>query len=473
MRRIVTDVAVIGAGPAGLSAALAAARAGARVELLDAGAAPGGQYWMRDLDPERRGRGQSAEGLAAAAQARDAGIGMHLGAEVWGVFPDLRICATGPDGPIELAPRALVIATGAQDRVMPFPGWTLAGVMAPGAGQRLAKLGGVAAGRRIVLAGSGPFLAAVAATLGRLGAAPAVLVEARRPDLAVAGHLARFPERWREAVGLVRALAAIPQRRFGWMVTHALGQDRLEAVRIAPIGADGRLDRSRSELVPDVDALLVGWGFRPSIEISSLLRCRHRHDEATGGWFCAVDPDTGATSVPGVFAAGEVTGIAGSLPARYSGRLAGLGAAAFLGLSVPSQDRRATIVRLGRARAFAAGLNRLFEPPAAVLEAVEDSCIVCRCEEVSRAEIAEAYRDGTAGVQGAKLWARAGMGRCQGRVCGWAVARLWAEATGQDPAGAGFNRPRLPIRPVPLSEALAALQPEEPGQVAGAPSRAP
>ena len=157
------DVAVIGGGPAGLAAAAAAARSGARVALVDMGMRPGGQYWMRETPHLRAHAGpQSRAGVAMTDAVQVLGVTIYSQAEVWAVFPGFKICATQPAGALDIAAKALVIAAGAHDRVLPFPGWTLPGVMTPGAGQRLVKLGATPPGDRIVLAGSGPFLLAVA-----------------------------------------------------------------------------------------------------------------------------------------------------------------------------------------------------------------------------------------------------------------------------------------------------------------------
>ncbi len=456
---LAADVVVVGAGPSGLRAAIAAAEAGARVHLLDAGADAGGQYWMQG----RAISAQAAAGRAAIDAAHAAGVQLHLDAEVWAVFPGLRIVATAAGEPLEIAAKTIVVATGAHDRVPPFPGWTLPGVVTAGAAQRLAKLAGVAAGSRVVVAGSGPFLLVVARALRTVGASLAAFIEARPPALPLAAHLARHPSRWRETADLLRAIAPrTTRKRLGWLVTDAIGGERVDAVRIAPLARDGSLDRDRSETITGIDALVVGYGFRPSIDITSLLRCEHRYDEARGGWHCVADPLTGQTSVPHVFAAGEVTGIAGAVPAQLAGELAGLAAAADAGFARVARSARVPELqrRLTQARSFIDPLNRRFTPPAAIDDLAAPETIVCRCEDVTRAEVSDALRDGAAGVLGAKLWTRAGMGRCQGRICGWGVARL---ASPGDPAAAGFNHPRIPLRPISLALVAAALatEPEE------------
>ena len=403
---------------------------------------------------------QSREGLAAIEAAQAAGATIHTGIELWGVFPGHRLCCLTNDAPLEVTARAIVVATGAHDRVMPFPGWTLPGVMTPGAGQRMAKLARTPAGRRVVLAGSGPFLLAVAKALNDIGAPPVALIEARRLPLGALTHLLLHPDRWREAATLVAGLRAIRQRLSGWVVTEALGTRHLEAVRIAPLTPDGRADSARTVTVPDIEGLLVGWGFRPSIEVTSILRCAHSYDRAAGGWFCAIDHLTGATSVDAVYAAGEVTGVGGARPAQASGTLAGLSAAAGLGFAPAwlKPERDTALADLRKAREFANVLNRLYVPPAHLAELASPDTIVCRCEEVTRREIVEALQAGAKGVQGVKYWTRAGMGPCQGRICGWAVAEIAAQACGHTAEQSGTNSPRIPLRPVPLKVVLEATE---------------
>ncbi|WP_029076725.1 NAD(P)/FAD-dependent oxidoreductase [Kaistia adipata] len=454
------DILIVGAGPAGLSAALAARQAGATVHVIDQFPTAGGQYWMQppSVAAEQKTT-QSAEGAAAIAAMRAAGAVCHLGTEVWGAFPDLTICAVQNGEPLVFAPRALIVATGAHDRVIPFPGWTLPGVMTAGAGQRLAKTSGVAAGSRIVLAGSGAFLLAVRGAIAKAGADIIAHVEARGPSLAIARLLLGHPERWGEAWKLMRPLLARRETlRLGHIVTEALGQDRVEAARIAPIASDGEIDRRRSQTIGGIDALLVGYGFRPSIELTSLLRCKHAFDDARGGWYCEIDRATGRTSVAGVYAAGEITGIAGSMPARLAGEIAGLAAAADLGFAAHT-DRADLLRRLARARGFAEGLNAAFAPMPAFDTLATDATLLCRCEEVTKGEVMAAMQSGASSAYAAKLWTRACMGRCQGRICGWGIAHIMAAATGRDPAELGVNQPRIPIRPVPIEIAATALDP--------------
>lgn len=454
---IETDIAVVGGGPAGLAAAVAARKSGASVLLLDCFANAGGQYYMQPIAGESV-TAQAAEGQAAIAAALAGGVRILAGYEVFAAYRGFRLLATGPDGAAAISARRVIAATGAHDRVMGFPGWTLAGVMTAGAGQRLAKINGVLPGRRVVVAGSGVFLWAVAKSLLEKGADVVALIEARRPGLALATHLAAFPERWREALGL----ADFVRRRagrivFGRVVTEARGDDRLTSITIAPTTG------GPSETIHGLDALLISHGFQPNIEITSLLDCEHRFDEALGGWHAVVD-SRGRSSIEGLYAAGEVTGVAGARPAALAGEIAGLSAAADLGFKLSSDGE--TIGRLqlqlARARRFGQGLGRLFAPGPELAGFARDETVLCRCEEVTKAEILAACRQGADSLHAVKTWTRAGMGRCQGRMCRMSVTACVAQVTKRPAETLGFNRPRLPSRPVAIETVLAALEDGEP-----------
>lgn len=465
------DIVVIGAGPAGLAAATEAARAGARVIVVDVFQAAGGQYHMQPAtgDGAIARTPQVAAGRAAIARCRAAGAQILTGVEVFGA-------GTGAGGGFALQARrgaaalsirgdSLIAATGAMERPLPFKGWTLPGVITAGAAQRLIKTAGTAPGRRVVLAGSGPFLYAVAATFAAASLPIADFVEAARPSpAAVAGLLLRHPGRIAEAARLRAALARTGARRHpGHVVIEAAGDGRLEAVRIAPLDAAGRPQLDRSRLIGDVDTLCIGYGFRAVPDLTAVLGADHRHAEALGGWVCAADPVTGATSVERLYAAGEAVGIGGAVPARLGGALAGHHAARALGFTKAELPVARMARDLARARDFAAGLARLFPYPTQLIaDLLPAEEILCRCEDVTRGAVEAALADGARDARSVKMWTRAGMGPCQGRSCGSALAALVARHTGTDEAAAGFNRPHLPLRPVPIGIVEALLAPEDP-----------
>jgi len=243
----------------------------------------------------------------------------------------------------------------------------------------------------------------------------------------------------------------------GQVVKAARGDGRLQAVTVGPIGSgDGGKNSDRDI---QADCLLVSHGFRPLIEITALLRCGHDYDPNKGGWYCKAEAETGVTSIEGVFAAGEVTGVAGARPGFLRGSLAGLAAAKSIGFSpIDLTARRRKICRdLARAQSFANELGRLFKPPPGLASLVRPETVVCRCEEVTWQNVQAAWRDGADSLYGVKLWSRAGMGRCQGRICGDSLAALLADEFGVETDQLGFNQPRLPLRPVPLNLASKVL----------------
>lgn len=455
------DVAILGGGPAGLNAAITAADYGAEVGLVDQFPAPGGQYFMQTRNVASTSR-RMKEGRTLIDRARAAGVTILTEHEVFGLGPDKLMARHGRNA-VTVSWKALVLATGAHDRVFPFPGWTLPGVMTPGAAQRLIKTQGMLPGRHIVLAGSGPFLYAVAETILAAGGNLKGLHEVRRPGIALMAHLVRYPERWHELVGLlVPLIKARVRPRFGSIVVEAEGDDRVEAVRIAPLDKQGLPRLEQATRIEPVDTLLVGYGFRPLVETACVLGCELDYDDDLGGWHVVVRPESGATSVPGVFAAGEITGVRGSLPARLAGRRAGAGAARHAGFDADSIDRSVRGDRdgFGRAYAFGEKLQRLHPVPANIDRLIADDVIVCRCEDVTVGELRRAIEAGAPTASGAKMWTRACMGRCQGRMCAAGVARIAARSSGIGLDDIGENRARIPIRPVPLDIAFGAFADE-------------
>ncbi len=453
-RRYACDIVVVGAGPAGLSAAQAAAEKGLDVMVVDANSLPGGQYYMQPLAAGSvfSRSAQVMRGKAQARSARAAGVTMLLATEVWGAFPGFVLHAQDPDGAVCIESKAVIVATGAHDRVQAFPGWTLPGVMTPGAAQRLAKTSGVPPGRRTVLAGSGPFLLPVAGAILKAGGRLVEVIEAQSSFLPTLPLLAVHPDKWPETLRLLfPILAARIRFRFGEVVVAASGEERVSEVELAPLDADGQPDIARRRIVSDIDSLLVGFGFQPQTELTAVLGCRHHFDEEAGGWCCTVESDCGATDTSGVFAAGEVCGVSGAVPAVLSGRIAGLAAAGQILEEETVFERRTLSRRLQRARRFARGLNHRFTPPPGLAGLLPDETVVCRCEDVTAGEIRKEITGGMDTVHGVKLWTRAGMGPCQARICGWSLARLIAEETGNSIEEIGFSRPRMPLRPVPLN----------------------
>jgi NADPH-dependent 2,4-dienoyl-CoA reductase/sulfur reductase-like enzyme len=446
------DIAVLGAGPAGLAASTAAARAGARTALLDSAAQVGGQYWRhREGDS---GAGQHhwpvLRGLRDATRGLDR-LDFLAGHAVWHVerTPDgFTVHATVALQTREIRCRTLIVATGGYDRQLPFPGWTLPGVYAAGGAQALLKGHGVSVGRRVAVAGTGPFLLPVAAGLARAGAEVVGVFEAssptgfRRHPVAIAGN----PDKLVEGAEYLGTLLRhrIPYR-MRTTVVAAHGADRVTAVTVARLDADWRVLPGTGQRL-DCDAVAVGYGFTPQVEIPLQLGCATRLD-ADGSLVVAVD-DQQRGSVPGVYLAGEVCGVGGALLSLVEGELAGRHAACTMVGTRPDRGAVARLLRRRSAlRAFAAALHDAYPVRPGWTSWLAEDTQICRCEEVSTGEVRRSIVHlGATDARTVKLLARPGMGLCQGRVCGYATACLTAELNDRAPSAEDLRG--LAARPI-------------------------
>ncbi|MBD8878990.1 FAD-dependent oxidoreductase [Rhodanobacter sp. 7MK24] len=411
------DVLVVGAGPAGLATAQAAAGHGARVGVIDAQPRPGGQVWRHDV----RQASPHAARHAFAALARVEWLARHsvVGAET----QVLRV--EHPDGVRLLGYGALVLATGARELMLPFPGWTLPGVSGAGGLQALAKQGWPVAGKRVLVSGTGPLLLAAAATL-RAHGAHLLGIHEQAPTAAVhafARQMLHWPARAVQAISLRTRLAGVAYR-CGSFVRRANGDDRLQSVDIE--GPDGAQQ-------VECDLLATGYGLVPNVELAQLLGCAlAAHDTHPHVQVDALS----RTSVAGIHAAGELCGIGGLAAARIEGAIAGHMAAGDLTAASALLPARA------RARRFAGLLSTHFALDPRLRTLATPQTTICRCEDVTLGELG-GYTD----ARDAKLATRCGMGACQGRICGSALAEL-----GRFPRS-GPRPPLFPARLATLAEA--------------------
>ncbi|MGW0587773.1 FAD-dependent oxidoreductase [Streptosporangium sp. NPDC002607] len=450
------DLAVVGAGPAGVAGALTAALAGLDVVLVDGAGRPGGQYFRRPAEGFHAARpGALHHGLDRFTRQWETlreRAEVLLSTRVWAVErADGTITVRCLEGDREERPRTvtargLLVATGAHDRPLPFPGWDLPGVLTAGGAQALLKGDLVLAGRRVVVAGTGPFLLPVAAGLADAGAQVLGVHEANR-RFGLARHPLLAAGRAAEALGYVARLARhrVPYRgREAVIAAH--GETALTHVTVASLDPAWRTLSTRTVAC---DTLACGYGFVPRLDLPLQLDCATRRDP-DGGPVVAVDAGM-RTSVPGVYAAGEATGVGGAALAEVEGRIAGRAAAADLGRPTPPDP--ALSRRRDRLAAFARALQGAYPLRPGWQDWLRDDTLVCRCEEVPLSAVREAQAMGAVDARSVKLLARPGMGWCQGRMCGYAVACL----VGEDPAP-----PRRPIaQPVRLGD-LAARTPASP-----------
>jgi len=447
------DVAVVGGGPAGLAAAAQLGRAGADVVLLEEAAELGGQYFKRRHGAVLAGYGDyRPEGTRLISAVRGAGVRCLTGRLVWGIDDDRRTLLTADvssGAGLPVTARACIVATGAYERAIPFPGWQLPGVVTPGYAMHLATCDRIALGDRVVLAGTGPFLLATACAVLRAGGGVAAVAEMNRPYWPSAAALSalRFPGRLRELAGYAATLARhrVPVLQ-GCRVVAARGTGRVREVLMGASDPAAAPDGATPRRL-EVDGLAVGFGFRPATELIRLFGVGCAQDEL-GDVFPRLD-ELGRTTVPGVYTAGEVAQIAGMRAAVASGSLAAAAAAMDLGLPrPPASVLHDAAASLGAERRFAALTARLYPVTAADCVTMPDETLVCRCEGVRAAELRQAGALGRNDNSSAKAATRAGMGPCQGRQCATAAMALVTATAGRKTAAFAA---RMPIKPVPLA----------------------
>lgn len=404
MNRIETDVLIVGGGPAGMAAAVAASnRDGVRITLVDDNPLLGGQIWRAELGETSSGDARELLELIDAQKIGVINNASVFAADIGSIF------AETPSGAFRIGYGKLILATGARERFLPFPGWTLPNVYGAAGLQALVKGGLDVHGKRIVIAGSGPLLLVVAGYLARKGARILAICEQasnRKLDRFAIG-LWRTPSKMLQGVSLRSNVRRVPYYRNAW-VSAARGSTDLGGVTITRLGK-----------TMEVDCDMLGCGFHlvPNIELAQLLGC------TIAAGYVLVD-DLQQTSVPDVYCAGEPTGIGGVDAALIEGRIAGFAATG-------QTDRIRPLLRMkNRTTAFARALDRAFELRDELKSLAAGSTIVCRCEDVQYGKLTEHEN-----FRSAKLQTRCGMGMCQGRICGAAVEFLfgWKDGSVRPP----------------------------------------
>jgi NADPH-dependent 2,4-dienoyl-CoA reductase/sulfur reductase-like enzyme len=444
------QVVVVGAGPAGLAAACAAAESGARAAVVDDTPWLGGQIWRGQLPGATACMPASSRSPIPQARQwferfRRSGAALLDQTSVIALPKPGLLLAEHHDGPRQIRWQRLVLATGARELFLPFPGWTLPGVMGPGGMQALVKNGWPTAGQRVLVAGSGPLLLAVADGLKKHGAKVISIAE-QAPWSRIMNfstRLARHPAKLWQAAQLKLRLTGVAYRCGVWPL-RAEGDEQVRSVTLT----DGR--RTRTETC---DLLACGFGLAPNVELPLALGCELNEEGCV-----RVDADQ-ATSVAGVYCAGEPTGIGGADCALIEGQIAGYAAASNRAGADALFAQRASWHRFRSALAAAFALRSELKSLAA------DETIVCRCEDVTLGRVRQfnGWRD-------AKLQTRCGMGACQGRICGAATKFIlgWGMGSVRPPVLPArvqslISKPARPLattsQPLPASQQAAALTP--------------
>ncbi len=420
MIRAACDVLVIGGGPAGIAAASRAAELGARTLLVDEGLAPGGQIWRASRGGQQGGAARRwVERLARSGAAIRSSTSV---VDIDSVNDRFRVVADAQGDVVSIDAGAVVLATGARELFLPFPGWTLPNVFGVGGGQALMKAGMPVRGKRVVVAGTGPLVLAVAASFASHGARVRVVAE-QAPLSRVARFAAslwRAPGRAGQALALRARLGAARYLTGTW-IARADGASRVESVTLT----DGRASRTI-----ECDILCSAFGLLPNVELARFAGC------AVGIDGVQVD-DGQATSVAGISCVGEPTGIGGVDLSLVEGEIGGAAAAG-------GSPSRRVVAKRARLRREAKLLADTFALRPELRALTNDDTIACRCEDVRFGELDRSWT-----FRQAKLYTRIGMGPCQGRICAAALECLWGE-------GWAREAPRLPIQPARVAALLGA-----------------
>ncbi|MEO0384766.1 MAG: NAD(P)/FAD-dependent oxidoreductase [Pseudomonadota bacterium] len=461
MAPTLTDLIVVGAGPAGANAAITACAHGVDVHLFDEAPKAGGQVWRAPVDDLPEGNTPEAhEGSALRDCLAVSGVTVHNGQRVWSTLiksdGEFQVDSLGPEGPMTVQAPRLVAATGAYERIVPFKGWTLPGVMGLAAATVLLKSHGVVPGERPVIAGAGPLLLAVAAGMLDAGVKPLAIIDLdsrvdwlmRLPALLTRPNLAARGAGW---VARVRK-AGVPI-----LHRHAVravdGHDQMTRVTVSPVDASGAFIEGNDKHF-DADALVVGHGLTPGGDIPRLLGARMQHDALRGGYVPQMDV-FGRTSINGLFAIGDGAGIRGVDAAVTAGQACGLVVAHEADrLDTIRFEREVAPLRkaCNRQNRFSDAIGGAMALRSGQVASVPKSAIVCRCEDVTRGEIEAAGDAGASDVNQLKHFTRTGMGPCQGRMCGEVAASLLAQHLGVERHAVGSFTARPPLRPVAMGE---------------------
>ena len=469
------DVLIVGAGPAGMSAAVELADADMSVVVIDERRDAGGQYFKQRISavaPAPAGDMQYQEGAALIDILQKSTARLIDAATVWGAFRDttngLEICATTEVRSYRVRPNQLIVASGAYESAPPFPGWTLAGVMTTGAAQSMVRAYRVGPAKRVLIAGNGPLNLQLACELIHGGVEVVAVAESAAAPVpyrlgAAFGMFASSPQLCLQGLGYLRTLRRhkVPLY-YSHHIARASGNGTVENGTIAKIDARGEFVVGKEKSF-DIDALCLGYTLQPSAEILRVLGCEQRLNSP--GVSIPNRDSNGETSIPGVYSIGDGAVIGGARVAMQEGRLA---AAAILKKPGTDHDRR----RLQQHRKFQRNLWAMYRAPD--VSAATPDTLVCRCESVSKHTLTSLIDSGVHDFGGLKRLSRAGMGVCQGRYCQKTIAKMLTEMTGKTPRTTDLFVPRVPFKPVTIGM-VAAEKPEWQGfQVVNVPeSKAP
>jgi NADPH-dependent 2,4-dienoyl-CoA reductase/sulfur reductase-like enzyme len=458
------ELAVIGAGPAGMEAAITAAEAGAKTVLIDQYPNGGGQYYMQ-LPPSFKTSHQNGvekEGKFFLNLLNALPVTRIYDALTWGIFKEENdkewlVALYGTDTPRYVRAKTLILANGAYDTPVAFPGWTLPGVITCGAASILLKSQRVAPGKRALVTGTGPLLLSVAAHLIDAGVEVLGVCESTRLFPKAIPYGPTMLGQWHRLMEGAKYMGTMIRGKtpykMGWTILEARGKDHVEEAVIARIDGNG-IPIVGTEQIIEVDLIVSGYNLTPNTGLARLIGCKMEYLPKKGGWVPVRDK-TMQSSLPGVYIAGDGAGIGGAENSRLEGRVAGAAVAlntGHLNLKQVSDIYGQLKPDLTQQQRFGKLLGDLFSPKPGLISLANDETILCRCEEITLGEIKAAVADGARTIGEVKMITRSGMGNCQGRMCEHSITAAIIKALAAEnasPESVGYYSVRPPLHPIP------------------------
>lgn len=455
------ELLVVGAGPGGLMAASIAAESGVETVVLDERTSGGGQFFKQPVSarlvPESlAGDRQILQGRSLLQRAVASGAELHFGSRLWGAFAPMDFAVFDGQRSKIYRPGRAIVATGAYERGLPLPGWTLPGVMTTGAAQGMLRSYGTLPAGRILIAGNGPLNFQIALELKRAGADVVGLFElAKKPGLGSALDALRMGlSAPRLTMTGVRLLAALQTNGVAVRFGHGLGEIQRQSSGLTAMLGPVREGTVQPETEIDADVVCMGYGFQPNNGVLRSLGCRHEFDD-TRGHLVTVRTEECETNVPGVFAVGDCTGLKGAPTALKEGVIAATAVVRSLKGDVPLQcakEHRNAVRQLRKHKRFQSALWSLYEAPRFESELADSDTVICRCENVRLQDIERVLHDDEMSIGSLKRATRLGMGPCQGRYCAPVAASLLAGRSGRAVEEFSFFAPQNPQQPIRIGD---------------------
>jgi NADPH-dependent 2,4-dienoyl-CoA reductase/sulfur reductase-like enzyme len=460
------DLAIIGAGPGGMDAALAASQSGLKTVVIDSYPQPGGQYFMQTpmkFEAEKETESE-IEGKEIVEKFNKNIVTKYLNALTWAIFKEedksgWLIALYGSTCPNYIRSKFLILANGAYDTPVAFPGWTMPGVITCGAALILLKTQRIVPGHRALITGTGPLLLSVAAHLIDAGVEVVAVCESSRLfprglryGITMLGHKHRLFE---GAGYLKKIIASKTPYIMGSSIVRAQGKDKVESAEISRIDQNGSPIKGSEEQF-DVDLVISGYSLTPNTGLARMIGCKMDYLPGKGGWVPQRD-EYFQSSIPGVYIIGDGAGIGGAENARLEGQLAAISVALENGNLTSSQaDIKYKLLKpkLANQHRFGHVLEDLFSPKSGLIDLATDDTIICRCEEITVGEVKAAVSQGARTIAEVKMITRVGMGNCQGRMCEHSVTGLIINTLAREletPQSIGYYSVRPPLHPLPQS----------------------